>query len=456
MARSPKKGLFVGKSHKEGGIPSVVKETGQLIEIEGDEYYICRSAYHSDKVYNFENKTNKQILDEIYSDTSCKLNQSVMSAGDFIVCKLVVKDSKKYSRSGTIMDIVNEMQGEKACKVENGSPTKRAGGEVQETEYRTIKRKDGTTYQVKVYSEEELQARAAKKQTSLKNLAQNISKLRNKVNQDLQSENQKDFLTALVVYAMLETSERVGNQVSASNGNYGITGWKKSHVTISGNEVNLKYRGKSSVEHEKTVNNVKLATLLKQAIKNSPNDEIFVTSNGFKIKADRVNRYLKKFDISTKDIRGYSANKWLVGRLKRITPEEKDTKRKKQFNRILKEVAQKVGHKAPTLKKHYLLPQVETAWIEKSKVVDLKKIKPEQLKLGGSVKQTPKQKKKVAKVMKEFKDGELETSYGKKVTDHKQAVAIALSEAERMDKKEDGGSVKSSNWFSGELSFLNW
>ena len=37
--------------------------------------------------------------------------------------------------------------------------------------------------------------------------------------------------------------------------------------------------------------------------------------------------------------------------------------------------------------------------------------------------------KKIEKVMKEFKEGELKSSSGAKVKDRKQAVAIALSEA---------------------------
>jgi hypothetical protein len=38
-------------------------------------------------------------------------------------------------------------------------------------------------------------------------------------------------------------------------------------------------------------------------------------------------------------------------------------------------------------------------------------------------------KRKIQKVMKEFKEGELKSSSGAKVKDRKQAVAIALSEA---------------------------
>jgi len=45
-----------------------------------------------------------------------------------------------------------------------------------------------------------------------------------------------------------------------------------------------------------------------------------------------------------------------------------------------------------------------------------------------------KKQEKVAKVMKEFAKGKLKSSSGKKVTDKKQAAAIAYSEAERKKK----------------------
>jgi hypothetical protein len=57
-----------------------------------------------------------------------------------------------------------------------------------------------------------------------------------------------------------------------------------------------------------------------------------------------------------------------------------------------------------------------------------------ELAYGGSVNQD-----KVAKVMHEFKKGKLYSSSGSLVTNRKQAIAIALSEARRIDKKEVGG-----------------
>lgn len=128
MSKKDTKGLFIGKPHSLGGIPSEIVETGRRIEIEGDEYYICRDAYNSDKVHEFKSKTNKQVLDHIYANYVCELNQEAMNTGDFIVCKVVVLDESEKDRKGTISEILNEMQGEKSCRVENKSVYFRDGG----------------------------------------------------------------------------------------------------------------------------------------------------------------------------------------------------------------------------------------------------------------------------------------------------------------------------------------
>jgi DNA topoisomerase I len=256
--------------------------------------------------------------------------------------------------------------------------------------------------EIREYSAEELEARALKKKGAIKNLSGNIRKLRSRVNEDLKSENEKDFLTALVIYTMLETSERVGNGTSAENGHFGVTGFRKKHVKTSGSFVEFNYTGKSGVDHEKKINNSRLSSGLAKAVKNSPNDRVFTTSDGFNIKNDRINRYLNRFGVSAKDIRGYSANKWIVSKLKRLIPEDTDKKRKKQFDKVVKEVAAKVGHGGATLKKHYMIPELQSNWIEKGNIINLENFKIEQ---GGIMAQ--------------------------------------------------GGTVEGS-YFDGELSFLNW
>lgn len=58
------------------------------------------------------------------------------------------------------------------------------------------------------------------------------------------------------------------------------------------------------------------------------------------------------------------------------------------------------------------------------------------------MRQTEGQKRKVEKVMHEYKEGDLKSSSGDKVKSHKQAVAIAMSEA---DIPKKGGKKKATH-----------
>lgn len=217
-----------------------------------------------------------------------------------------------------------------------------------------------------------IQRRWDKKKEQIEVLANNIQKLRYNVTLGLKdTDNEKVFLTALVVAIILETSERVGNEVSAQNQHVGITGLKKKQISIDGNKVTLEYTGKSGVEHVKSFSDEKIAKALKLAIKRSKTDDVFCTSDGFKIKSDRVNRYLSDFSVRSKDIRGFSSNKWMLEKLKNGEIEDNENKRKKFFMQSLRKTAIKVGHGASTLRKHYLIPELETNYIKTGTIINL-------------------------------------------------------------------------------------
>jgi len=370
MSKSP---LYIGKRHYDkngnplGGI-KVDVDGGTVVEIEGGEMKICHSAYDSDEVLEFKNKTNKQILDYIHNEFSCKFEQNKANSGDFILCRLVIFDQNKHNRKGTVKQILDEMQDEKSCRISVGSGSMKLGGKLTDTE---------------------IQKRWEKKKEHVQQLSQKIRSIRYNLTKDLNNlEDEKEFLTALAISIMDKTAERVGNEVSKSNKRYGVTGLMKKHVKIDGNTIYLNYVGKSGVEHNKQFSDAQIAEALKKAISNSPNNYVFVTSDGFKIKADKVNRYLIDFGVTAKDIRGYSANKWLSDKLNNIEViEETKRKRKTQFNKILKSIAHKVGHGAATLKKHYLIPELEHEFIENGKIIDLSTF----YKKGGYVRvaQTP-------------------------------------------------------------------
>ena len=218
-----------------------------------------------------------------------------------------------------------------------------------------------------------------KKKESLQELSNSIHRLRLKVGKDIGSEDERTALTALVVAIMDRSAERIGNDDSADNGHFGVTGFRKDHIRVVGNKVHLDYVGKSGTKHDKSISDLRISKALKKAIKNAPGNFIFETKDGFRIKSDKVNRYLEPFNISAKDLRGYNANKWIIERLKSQKiksddPAKARKERKKIFNLAVKEIADRVGHGAATLKKHYMIPELPIQYIEHGRIIDMKNI----------------------------------------------------------------------------------
>jgi len=215
--------------------------------------------------------------------------------------------------------------------------------------------------------------RRRKKIKSLRTLAGNIQELRKKIRKDLSSDNEKTRLTALAVAIMDKTAERVGNEGSAKSGHFGVTGFQRKHIKIEGNKVQISYVGKSGVQQEKSFSDKVLAKAINECRGRCSEDatSLLVTTDGFKIKADKVNRYLKDFGITAKDIRGYAANKYMMDALKKSTKSSDPEERKKKFKEILKSVAEKVGHQAGTLNQHYLLPNIKSKYVNDGSVIDI-------------------------------------------------------------------------------------
>lgn len=360
MAKSNKNkgGMFMGKLHSEGGIPKVVVESGQQIEVEGDEPLIPSEAMQDKKVKK-RYGTNVEILDEINKGVGAKgmkEKATEVHVGDAIVCRRSAYDDTKRTYIGTDKQIVSAINQSGGCRViEKGGKAIEPDGSV--TQYQ----KGGG-----------LQGRWDKKKQHIEELANNLQRLKLNLTKSLKSENEKEFLTALVISIMMKTGERVGNEDSASNGHHGVTGFKKKHIKVEGSTVHLEYVGKSGVEHEKSFTDKILANHIKKAIKNSPSNFVFTTSDGFRIKADRVNRYLDDFNVTAKDIRGFSANKWITEKLKKVEVPEKEYDRKKLFNKVANNVSKKIGHGLPTLKKHYMMPELREKYIYDSEIIDVK------------------------------------------------------------------------------------
>lgn len=229
---------------------------------------------------------------------------------------------------------------------------------------------DGGKTTVYEYSDRQIAKRNNDKAKRLEKLRTGITGLRSQMAKDLKSSDPDKFLSALAVGLMDETYERVGNPDSASDGHFGVTGWKKKHVSFGRGTATISYVGKSGVRQKKKVRSKALVKALRDAYEGCDGDDLFCHGEGT-VGADSVNSYLEKFDISAKDIRGYHANDVMkaalkAGRKGTLTgdPKERKTLLKAEWLKALDATAAAVGHESSTLRSQYLVPGLEDTYMK--------------------------------------------------------------------------------------------
>ena len=197
------------------------------------------------------------------------------------------------------------------------------------------------------YDEGHLKERAKEKKEKLSKLQSNLKKVKSEYEKDLSSDDMRDVAIAAVIGIMEESGMRVGNEESAKEGTYGATTLKVKHVKISGNKIKFDFPGKGAIEQNIEIKNSKVVSAIKKLMKGKKSDDFIFEVDGKKIWDRAINRYLEKFDISAKDLRGFRANDLMENVLK-----------KKDFEDALEEVADNVGHTPNVLKNDYLDPDL--------------------------------------------------------------------------------------------------
>lgn len=240
-----------------------------------------------------------------------------------------------------------------------------------------IEGEDGEERTVYVYSERQVANRHREKAERVEKLRKSISDLRAQVKRDLKSDDALTRLSALAVGLINETFERVGNDQSASEGHFGVTGWRKKHLSFGDGKVTIKYVGKSGVKQEKVVEDAGLVRALRECCEGKKADDVVLcleTEDGDEVRvtSEDVNNYLEPFKVTAKDLRGYHANREMLDQLKAQRAEgpelprgrsEKDGILKEEFEEALELAAEAVGHESSTLRNQYLVPNLEDEYM---------------------------------------------------------------------------------------------
>lgn len=112
-------GISKGPPHSLGGIKFDL--AGKPVELEGDEIVICKSAYDSPRVYEF-NDTPYDILMAIQAANGCSTGilQSI-EPRQYVICKKAVRHGGKIKVKGTARQIIDIIQGMHGCVVSHNN-----------------------------------------------------------------------------------------------------------------------------------------------------------------------------------------------------------------------------------------------------------------------------------------------------------------------------------------------
>jgi len=275
------------------------------------------------------------------------------------IVKTVYVDAGKYHLAAPFWDFVSCDSFDELSKYEAASsvPNKTAKVVSDKPAYteKETSESGGTIYR---YNPEHIDARWKDKVSKLKLLEKNIERLRTQYNKDLSSEDLRTRAEAAVVGILDDTSQRIGNEESVKEyKTYGVSTFKVKHLTFSGSKTTFKFVGKDQVKQDVETSNSKITSVLKELVKGKKDDDFVFEIDGTKIWDRAINRYLEKFDISAKDLRGFQANRIMKEKLK-----------KKDFKEALEETAKEVGHEPATLKNQYLDPALVKKYIKKASI----------------------------------------------------------------------------------------
>ena len=174
----------------------------------------------------------------------------------------------------------------------------------------------------------------------------------------------REKVMALVVSLLDHTLIRIGNQrYLRDNQSYGLTTLRNRHVQVKGSSIRFQFRGKRGVEHNVSLNDRRLANLLKRCME-LPGQALFqyLDDNGQRhsVGSSEVNQFLQQLtgaDFTAKDYRTWAGSSLALDLLRPLAWEP-DTEAKRQVAAIVRQVAARLGNTPAVCRRCYIHPAV--------------------------------------------------------------------------------------------------
>ena len=196
-----------------------------------------------------------------------------------------------------------------------------------------------------------------------------LPRIRRIVDRDLSRPGLPKRKVLAAVVKLLETTFiRIGNEEYAEeNGSFGLTTLRNQHCQILGGVLKFKFRGKSGQHHEITLEDKRLAKIVRRC-KDIPGSALFefLDNEGKpqQLESGDVNEYLREIsggEFTAKDFRTWGGTCLAANYLlAHITDEGSANEKviKTAVVDVVKNVACKLGNKPATCRKYYIHPTV--------------------------------------------------------------------------------------------------
>jgi DNA topoisomerase I len=221
------------------------------------------------------------------------------------------------------------------------------------------------------YHEQWNQVRDATKYQQLGEFAAALPRIRRRVARDMRNRTMTQEKVVAVVVRLLElTLIRIGTRAYAlTNKSYGLTTLRRRHASVQGSSVRFRFKGKSGVQHDLTVTDRRIATVIKRCME-IPGQELFqyqdAEGNIHRIDSGSVNAYLKeagKADFTAKHYRTWAASVFALRVLQHAQASGKPPMRTAVTD-MLKAASRLLGNTPAVCRDCYIHPEIISAYLD--------------------------------------------------------------------------------------------
>ena len=207
--------------------------------------------------------------------------------------------------------------------------------------------------------------RDADKYDQLVEFGNTLPALRRQVARDMKQPGLTQEKVVAAVVRLLETTlVRIGTQRYArANKSYGLTTLTRRHTSVQGSRIRLRFTGKSGVQHDVTVNDARIARLVKRCM-DLPGQRLFHYLDGagepHPVDSDMVNAYLKRVtgrEFTAKHCRTWAGSVFACAALQ-AQPWESPAQARRAIVEVVKQVSQRLGNTPAVCRACYIHPAI--------------------------------------------------------------------------------------------------